>query len=787
MLGYLLNITLINGLHKGNINGVLMGLFNRNKKSKNFKYLDKLIHSGSKEIVLDYDIILDDAFLSRESGSKYKDSQLVKDLVFEGDIILETDLFSKLFNKLEPQYLEGIQLDVDNLVIDGNGHTIDAQGKSRIFNCTGKNITIKNITLKNGSGGAIENSGELTLIEIKFLENASSSGGAIHNHGKLTIIKSKFLKNTAQNAGGAAFNYGKLTIIESTFLKNSSGGSSGAISSLGDEITIKKSSFCQNSSEGSGGAIDSSDDTLTIEESVFRQNSSQGSGGAISSSGKEVTIEESVFRQNSSQGSGGAINIIEGNFKVFNCKFYDNKSPDSVITNHDSLNDYNSVFIGNQTEKIIVNEGDNSNYSNIGGKFKDNEVYGSLILNTGKSVTLDRSTFDNNLSDIGSQNIFNEGNLILINPKIKDKGKTILNKGHVLIKKSPEYLRDKINNKGTVETDEPPKEEKYDFGFLDKEIHQNTVKKIILNHDILLETYECDFYEGGIVLDIDNFIIDGNGHAIDGSSKSRIFTIIGNNVTLKNIIFKNGYSHKNYDSPPNNNGGAIKINRNVRLNIENCKFINNVSEEFGGAIYAYGDLSVTESAFNENHAITGGALYATEELSVTESAFNENHAEDSGGAIFNCRDFSLIKSNFLKNRAKNGGAIKNKGALSINNSSLNENHATDGGAIKNNGTLSINNSSLNENHATDGGAIYNYNTLTIGESTINGNQAAINGGGIFNSGSVSIFNSSINNNARKGEDIYTSNSHYKVNANNTVEVYEEFSKTFVRIENRKLF
>ena len=71
----------------------------------NFRYLDELIHSGAKEIVLDSDIVLSDG-----EESEYKD---------------------------------GIKLDVDDLTIDGNRHTIDAQGKARIFCCTGKNINIK--------------------------------------------------------------------------------------------------------------------------------------------------------------------------------------------------------------------------------------------------------------------------------------------------------------------------------------------------------------------------------------------------------------------------------------------------------------------------------------------------------------------------------------------------------------------------------------------------------------------------------------------------------------------
>ena len=53
--------------------------------SKTFKYLDELIHSGAKEIILDSDIFLD----SNE----------------------------------ELEYINGIELDVNNIIIDGNGHT----------------------------------------------------------------------------------------------------------------------------------------------------------------------------------------------------------------------------------------------------------------------------------------------------------------------------------------------------------------------------------------------------------------------------------------------------------------------------------------------------------------------------------------------------------------------------------------------------------------------------------------------------------------------------------------
>lgn len=112
-------------------------------KTKNFKYLDKLIHNGSKEIALDADIILG----WRE----------------------------------EKKYLDGIKIDVDDLIIDGNGHAIDAKGLTRIFECTAKNITIENITLRNAF--------------------AKKHGGAIYNSGELNIIKSAIIANTAKKKG----------------------------------------------------------------------------------------------------------------------------------------------------------------------------------------------------------------------------------------------------------------------------------------------------------------------------------------------------------------------------------------------------------------------------------------------------------------------------------------------------------------------------------------------------------------------------------------------------------
>lgn len=222
-------------------------------------------------------------------------------------------------------------------------------------------------------------------------------------------------------------------------------------------------------------------------------------------------------------------------------------------------------------------------------------------------------------------------------------------------------LLSKIGGSGTANTflDIIPNEEKFDFGYLDKKIHETTDEEIILKENICLEKYEKDFYEGGIELDIDNLVIDGNGHTIDACGYSRIFIITGENITLKNIIFENGHSHNNYDNPINTHGGALRINSHNNLTIINCEFKNNNSERNGGVISG-GNINISESKFTENTAQEdGGVIYSYGgELIISESKFTENTAKHDGGAIYDGGgDLTIIESIFTRNTAASYGAI----------------------------------------------------------------------------------------------------------------------------------
>ncbi len=71
------------------------------------------------------------------------------------------------------------------------------------------------------------------------------------------------------------------------------------------------------------------------------------------------------------------------------------------------------------------------------------------------------------------------------------------------------------------------------FTDLDNEI-KNADTSLDLTQDYLFNN-ESD-NNTGIAISKDNFVLNGNGHTIDGNNQSRIFNITGKNITLNDLI-----------------------------------------------------------------------------------------------------------------------------------------------------------------------------------------------------------------------------------------------------------
>ncbi|WP_295596954.1 hypothetical protein [uncultured Methanobrevibacter sp.] len=197
--------------------------------------------------------------------------------------------------------------------------------------------------------------------------------------------------------------------------------------------------------------------------------------------------------------------------------------------------------------------------------------------------------------------------------------------------------------------------------------------------------------------------INGNGHSIDASGLSSMFFVgKGTNVTLENVVLKNGHidcsggnllgnggaivvgvnallNLKNCTLINNNaqyNGGAISLQyKTAKANIDNCSFIGNSATSHGGAIYSgsgENDVNITNCYFKENSAKRGGAIY---QVSVQNSTFEKNTAKDTGGAMY-CND--AYNCYFKENNANRGGAIFGSTAI---HSTFDRNTAKFGDAI----------------------------------------------------------------------------------------------------------
>ena len=236
----------------------------------------------------------------------------------------------------------GLTINKDVTIIgeSQNGTVIDAQGADRMFNIApNTNVTLWNLTLKNGTANG-----------DSFPDNA---GGAVYNSGNLTVEKCTFSGNHAHDSGpdetggdgGAIYNTGALQINDSIFTGNRAGdGGSGIIRINGGGVF-----FVPGGNGGNGGAIYSTG-TLNVTNSTFTGNRAGdggngesggygGSYGAIYNSGY-LTVDNCTFSNNragnggtgsyggsgvygGSGGSGGAI-YSTNNLTVTGCTFSGN-------------------------------------------------------------------------------------------------------------------------------------------------------------------------------------------------------------------------------------------------------------------------------------------------------------------------------------------------------------------------------------------------------------------------------------------------------------------------------
>jgi hypothetical protein len=207
-------------------------------------------------------------------------------------------------------------------------------------------------------------------------------------------------------------------------------------------------------------------------------------------------------------------------------------------------------------------------------------------------------------------------------------------------------------------------------------------------------------------------------------------------------------------------GGAIYNESGATLLLSDSTLSGNEAM-FGGGINNQGKLTVADDSFTSNSgtgtgstsAGGGGIRDSGPNLTVTGSRFTGNKRCYSGGGIYVAGSVvTIADSTFDSNSAVSGGSIYDAGTLSLTGCTVSNSVAnldTDagggqGGGIKNVGTLTATNCTIVNNMAHgDGGGIANVGSLTLTNTTIADNTAPIagrfgggHGGGILTYGAA---------------------------------------------------
>jgi len=262
----------------------------------------------------------------------------------------------------------------------------------------------------------------------------------------------------------------------------------------------------------------------------------------------------------------------------------------------------------------------------------------------------------------------------------------------------------------------------------------------------------------------------GNKVTLSSNGTGNHFNILaGGYLTLTQITLSNGLNTVDC-------GGAIYVNSNAYLTLNETRFINNTSNAQGGAVCNVGFADISATLFMSNTSSShGGAIGNYGSLRVTNSKFMSNTAAYNGGGIDMGGTVTVTNSTFIRNTAgfRGGGINSYGGTLTIVGSSFVSNTgAMYGGGLANDASLTtVSGSTFSDNYSpSNGGGLENSGTLTLTNSTVSANRAAGNGGGLYwypdlGSVALTILNSTIANNVAgtQGGNIYADPLWYPVN------------------------
>ena len=215
-------------------------------------------------------------------------------------------------------------------------------------------LTLRGTGSEGGAqlGGALFNSGSLTVRHCTLIENGAPFGAAgIFNQGTLTLHASLLRDNVSTlvgGPGGGLINAGGVVRITHTTFDGNFADGAGGLSNRGT-MTIAHTTFVNNQAAAAGGGLDNfSTGTLTITDSTFVNNHAPLSlGGGLVNRGT-LTITNTTFNANTAGAGGGGV-VNSGILTLINSTIADNRAGDAGggVDNVGIVRVVNTVLAGN--------------------------------------------------------------------------------------------------------------------------------------------------------------------------------------------------------------------------------------------------------------------------------------------------------------------------------------------------------------------------------------------------------------------------------------------------------
>ena len=467
-------------------------------------------------------------------------------------------------------------------------------------------------------GGAAYITGDTTLTNNQFITNKASIGGALRIESKTnTKLESNLFENNTATQGGAGYIVNTSTVTNNQFINNTATqGGAFRIDNAPNTIITNNKFFENEATYGGALRIDQSTNTQ-IENNQFNDNSAIEKGGAAYIT-TTTTLKNNIFIKNMGK-HGGALRIELGDkTKIENNQFKENSATNggaSYIVSANNLIIDNS-FVENTASDVggalRIEGNDNTFSNNVFEKNLAQSKHGGGVSVVGDNIKLINNAFSNNFA-------YHDGGAIIIQGASSD------GLGLKPYVSNNNFINNIASFGGAISLLAKDPTISYNFFQSNKAIiHEKNDNKI------------------------------GVGGAFRITGLGSTSGLVANNTFLDNYV--------------DTSGGAIYINDNNILIMENL-FINSTARDgAGGAIYAVGsntDILKNNITISKAGGLGGGIYLRGKDAELSDNTVAETYSKTNGGGMYlEEANNALLKNNNYHNTIADGmaGALLFKGS-----------------------------------------------------------------------------------------------------------------------------